>query len=70
MSKYSQLQLYDYINKKYRVKDYETGKWVYVKRKYGLWIFKGIVFSKANNLNKWLKRSGEKSPLLYDSSIN
>ena len=53
--RYSSLQVFEYTKGSYRVKDYQFNSWIYVIRKNGEWIFNGMNFRTANDLNKYLK---------------
>ena len=54
IKKYSTIQRYSYFPNEYRVKNYITKKWEYIKRLNGIWIFKDIKFPNATILRQYL----------------
>ena len=56
IKKYSTIQRYSYFPNEYRVKNYITKKWEYIKRLNGFWIFKdnnGMkVFCRPTSISK------------------
>ena len=59
MTRYSTLQMENYSNRDYRVKDYQNNEWIPVIRNSKGWNFKWKTFRTANELNYYLKEENK-----------